>query len=550
MKKLPLLACVLALGCGQATTPDDSRAAGGAGGGIGIPPDAGPSSARCLAAAEAHSSIGCEYWAVDMDSIEAAAGGCFVAFVANTADENAHIQVSFLGEPANLGEYAKIPKGTGASLVYESYDPSLGLPPGEVAIVFLAGLASTEQPTGNFHEPVACPYLPMRTTLAQLIGTGIGAAFHIQTDVPVVAYQMLPYGGGLAAVTGASLLIPTSAWDRNYVAVNAWHEPQPSSLNVVASEDDTTITLLPKADIAGGGTIPPTPAGTPLSVTLDRGQQLQITQIAELSGSPIEADKPIGLFGGAPCIDVPASLMACDHAEQSVPPVRAMGSEHVGVVYRQRTESMKEDPPWRLIGAVDGTVLEFDPPLPGAPASLKLGDVIEFSSGGKPFRVKSQDPEHPFLLFAYMTGGAGFIEQSGTGDPDFVRSVPSAQWLSKYVFFTDPTYPETNLVVTRRVGDPAPVLDCAGALGEWQAIGASGYEYATFDLVRRNFEPQGACDNGVHEMTSEKPFGLTVWGWGNTDTNPYTHYVSYGYPAGENLAPLNTVEIPASGVPK
>ncbi len=538
---------VLASSCAKAS--DSSRdSTSGAGGGVNVDGGVEPSSERCLAAANEHSSVGCEYWAVDMDSIESAASGCFVAFVANTADTNARVSVSFLGEPADLSQHAKIPRGSGAGLVYDDYDPSVGLEPGEVAILFLAGLATTE-PAKNFLEPVACPFLPIRTTLAQVIGTGVGAAFHIQTDVPVVAYQMLPYGGGTAAITGASLLIPTSAWDVNYIAVNAWGEPQAGSLNIIASEDDTTVTILPKANVVGGGVVPAAPAGTPLVTKLNRGQHLQLSQLAELSGSPIEADKPIGLFGGAPCIDIPTHVMACDHAEQSIPPIRAMGSEYVGVGHPQRT-SMPESPPWRILGAVDGTVLSFDPPIPGAPSSLDLGDVAEFEGNGQPFVVKSQDPDHPFLLFGYMTGGSSLPVQTGIGDPDFVRTVPSAQWLSKYVFFTDPTYPETSLIVTRRYGDPAPALDCGGEIGQWHSVGAGDYQYAFIQLVTGNFEPRGGCDNGRHTMSSESPFGLTVWGWGNMATTPVTTYVSYAYPAGENLEPLNTVVIPAGNTPK
>ena len=89
---------------------------------------------------------------------------------------------------------------------------------------------------------------------AQIVGTGISAAFHVTTDVPVVAYQMLPYGGGDAATTGASLLLPTSAWDTSYLAVEAYdtdpNSPQliigvTPSFDVVAAQDDTTVTVRP-----------------------------------------------------------------------------------------------------------------------------------------------------------------------------------------------------------------------------------------------------------------------------------------------------------------
>jgi hypothetical protein len=129
--------------------------------------------------------------------------------------------------------------------------------------------------------------------------------------------------------------------------------------------------------------------------------------------------------------------------------------------------------------------------------------------------------------------------------------VPPGEFLSSYVFFTDPTYPETNLVVIRSKGKDGTFadvsLDCTGVLGGWQPIGS--YEYTRFDLVRHNFAPQGGCNNGRHEIHSASPFGLTVWGWGNAETGNigtgfYTQYVSYAYLGGANVQPINNVVIP------
>ena len=51
------------------------------------------------------------------------------------------------------------------------------------------------------------------------------------------------------------------------------------------------------------------------------------------------------------------------------------------------------------------------------------------------------------------------------GDPEFVNVVPALEFFSSYVFFTDPTYPETNLVVVRSEATDVfqdVTLDCAG----------------------------------------------------------------------------------------
>jgi hypothetical protein len=507
----------------------------------------------CETAQRTRSSVGCEYYAIHMDSIASADNGCFVAYVANTFDEAVHIDVAFAGAPLDTSTFAKIPKGTGSKIQYTDYDAAAGLPPGQVAILFLAGFPDTTPNKPGSNQPVRCPVKPAMSSLTQIHGTGFGAAFRIRTDYPVVAYQMLPYGGGSAAVTGATLLLPTSTYGTNYVAVNATDaallpNARPT-LDIVAIDDDTEVTIKPTADIEIGQAVAPALAGDVVTYPLQAGQTLQFTQRLPLTGSPIQSNKPVGLFGGHQCLDVKNPY--CDHAEQQIPPVTALGHEYIAVTYRQRTD-VPESPPWKIIGVVDGTELSFDPAV-SAPRTVKLGDVVEIDTG-TPFVIKSQDADHPFILVNNMTGAqtltlaGGPVAAEGYGDAEFVRSVPVPQYLDHYVFFTDPTYPETNLVITRKKGDAgfADVkLDCAGTLGAWTPIGSSGaYEYTRIDLVRHDFQPQGSCDNGRHEMTSSQPFGLTVWGWGSPETTMFTGYVSYAYPAGENVQPLTNVVVP------
>lgn len=162
--------------------------------------------------------------------------------------------------------------------------------------------------------------------------------------------------------------------------------------------------------------------------------------------------------------------------------------------------------------------------------------------------VRSQDSDHPFMVFAYMSSST-FVEEN-YGDPDFVIGVPTLQYLDDYVFFTDPTYPETNVVVVRGRGlDGAfkdVVLDCAGALPGWTPITAD-LEYARYDLMTGDFMPVGACSTGVHRIHSDAPFGLWVWGWGTLLSTPPTPNVSYGFPGGMDVKPINPVVLRATG---
>ncbi len=490
----------------------------------------------CTAAANNRQSIGCEYYATFMQHWDGPGNRCFVAFVANTWNTPATIEVSYQGTALTVDDFARIPNGTGPGLTYDAYDGAVGLAPGEVAILFLSG------PQG---AGPACPVASAVPSGVAVTGTGIGDAFRITTDVPVVAYQMNPYGGGSAAVTGASLLLPTSAWDTNYVVVN----PQAASIgvptaNIVAQVDGTTVTIEPTAAIVGGTGVPATPAGVSVDVLLDRGQHLQLTQSAELTGSIVQTDQPVGLMGGHTGMQVPVGTPYSDHAEQMIPPVRSLGHEYVGVMHRPRVD---EPALWRVVGVVDGTDLTWSTNIAGSPMSVQRGEAVDFISAD-PFVVESQDADHPFVLLELMSGSQWQPSISGYGDSDFVLGVPPEQYMPRFVFFTDPTYPETNLVVVRRAvnGSFADVdLDCLGVLDGWESVG--NYEWTRVDLSTGNFMSVDGCDNGRHEMTSAGRFGLWVWGWGTPLTTPNTQNVSYGYPGGMNVQPINDVVLDPEG---
>ncbi|XXY47832.1 IgGFc-binding protein [Sorangium sp. So ce269] len=509
----------------------------------------------CNAAEKSKSSYGCDFWALKTVQRTQAEGACFAAFVANTWEKEVHISVERDGTTLPVENFAFIPRGQGSNVTYDPYIADEGLRAGEVAVLFLS-----RSRTGGL---IRCPKdpavqdetgVPKNANAGEF--TGRGSAFHITTDYPVVAYQIVPYGGGLTSYTSATLLLPTSSWDTNYVAVNAYpvSELTPNglpALEIVARDDDTNVTILPNADIEGAGTdsdpiVAPASKGMPITYTLKKGEFLQIAQSAELTGSPILSDKPIGVFGASSCMNVPLDVADCDSAHQQIAPVRATGNEYVALRYQGRTggdgqTGDEEAPPWRLVGMVDDTELHWEPSKPdGAPEKLQLGEVSEFRAAG-PFVVRSQGGQNPFYFGGYMTGGENYAEQ---GDPEWVNVIPPSQFLNYYVLFTDPTYPETSLNVVRTPskldGKFADVtLDCLGTLTGWERIGE--YEYTRVPLVSGDFEGNGDCVNGRHVMSSELPFGVTVWGWGTTNV---TRLVSYAYPAGAGFQPINEVTIP------
>jgi hypothetical protein len=544
--------------------------------------------AACQAAQDNRTNIGCDYYAVTPDAIKGAAGiggaegACYAAFVANTWDTPVTLSVDFNGATLDVSTFAYIPSGTTGTVTYTLLGGSQ-LPAGQVAILFLNREATGGSSPGESFLSYDCPtgVTPAITTQDTAVhGTGFGNAFHIATDAPVVAYDVYPYGGGHTAVPSATLLLPTSAWDTNYIAVDAYRGNQMAFgsqpwVVFVAMTDNTAVTINPTADVKAATGVAAATKGVPVTYTLNQGQVLELatgqaieaTMPPELTGSIVESTQPIGVWAGMSGLNVDPTNCCTDTAHQQIPPVRSLGHEYVAVRYRNRyTTTGEETPPWRFVGAVDGTTLTYEPSAPsGAPATLNLGQVVEFDAAG-PFVVRSQDAQHPFYVAAYMTGagmydpaeqddGGSGLPEDGRGDAEFVNVIPPDEFLQSYIFFTDPTYPETDLVVVRTKGTSGfqdVSLDCAGKLSGWTAIGTSGqYEYTRFDLVTGNFVGTGSCNNGRHQITSSGSFGVTVWGWGSPATGTrtsgiYTQFASYAYPAGASVAPINTVVVPAA----
>ena len=310
--------------------------------------------------------------------------------------------------------------------------------------------------------------------------------------------------------------------------------------------------MKPTVGILQGKDVTPAARGESQTWTLSRGQVLQITQRENASGSPIVANKPIGLFGGSVCAFLPGTIEFCDLTQQQIAPFSQWGTEYALVPYEPRIDSLtgkdvRENVPWSLVGAVDGTRLVYDPARPrNAPETLSAGQVVSFFTD-ELVTVKSQDDKHPFHAAVYMTGSQfnGGLGGGGrtVGDADFVNVVPSDQFLDRYVFFADYTFPETSLTVVRRktaAGFLPVELACAGEITTFRPLGTSGeYEYAWVHLTRAYTPqafPKGACGYGRHEASSSGPFSVTVWGTGRD--------ASYGYPGGMGSRPVNNATPP------
>jgi hypothetical protein len=398
----------------------------------------------------------------------------------------------------------------------------------------------------------------------ELQGVARGAAFRLTSDVPVLAYQWNPYGVS-SSTTDASLLLPTQSLGAGYI-VAAWGigigfdypdwSVSVSQLTVVATEDDTHVSFVPSVDVPDYGDAGPYEAGIESApVKLDAFDVITLNPATvgdDVTGTVVQSDKPVAVFGGHSCAMVPNSdYGACDHLEEQLPPLAAWGTASVLARYAPRHNCESEDLAlWRVIAGADDMTVAFDPPAPAPAGSehyfAKQGDVLEFMAPDNYYAegvlenpADPTKPEAPFLTYQLMTGSSYancLLESYGAreGDPFMLLSSPAGQYLDRYVFNTATgfDFDFDHIIVVRPTGAYV-VVDCLGLIPDtdFTDVGSSGYQAARIYIDDKN-APTG-CVDGVHLLTASAPVGLSVVGTAKDN--------SYGYLGGIGLKPINPV---------
>ncbi|WP_181197558.1 IgGFc-binding protein [Enhygromyxa salina] len=449
----------------------------------------------CDLAEATKSNVGCEFWAVDMSNLPPRDTYTYSVVVSNPSFDT----------PTDVTIWDKR-NGNETMLIDDQVAPR------EAKVFNLSGSHNGYMSYYNGQD-------------AGFLGNGVGQgkAFRIETSLPVLATQFNPIGGASGFTTDASLLLPTHTLGQDYIHLG-WNRGHGdgSSMNVIATEDDTTITITPKVNTgAGQNGLPAMTAGVPTEVVINRYDYIQIgVDDQNLTGSRISADKPVALFGGHSCANVPTeSVGACDHVEEQLFPLETWGTNYVAARNPPRgNETMR----WRIVAAEDNTTINFDPAVSiGAQTVLNAGELVEFDEL-QDFYISADDP---ILVAGYMRGGSS---AGGQGDPYMVQMVAVEQYKQDYVFLVDSSYTNDFAKLVRPAGTEVTV-ECLGVVPDnrWTSIGASGYDYAVIDMN----PGEAMCSSGTNEASASDGFGIIVSGQAS--------YASYGYPGGLALEQIN-----------
>jgi hypothetical protein len=318
---------------------------------------------------------------------------------------------------------------------------------------------------------------------------------------------------------------------------------------ITATQDgtDVTVGLSSTSAVVAGKGVTATGSGGTLLFSLDAGDVVQIMGAAEdtadLSGSLVEASKPVEVFAGMQCADQPWGAFACDHLESSVLPAETLGTDYV-VTVPTSPHAKLVGHVVRFYGNVDGTTLTYSPAQPpGCPSTLNAGEVVECTGTAScPYTGVVDDKEvamkancvtdtfevtgsDAFAVTSFMLGGSVVDredpEQDSQGDPSMSPMVATEQYRKDYIFLAPTDYEESFADVVVPQGTLL-TLDGFAVASTPNAVND------TWSVVRLELTNTGS--NGAHILSGTKPFGVQVIGYGA--------YTSYQYPAGLDLVPI------------
>ena len=515
----------------------------------------------CDAAAASQGSVGCDFVVATPSFYAFDKPPCFAVFLANNWPLSAAVTITRGSASYSASTFGRVPNGTATASSWPAV-PSTGIASEDVGVFFM----SSDPSAMNGDVAITCPVTPAVSTTdgaavwtGSSASTGIGTAFHITTSVPVSAYDIMPYGGADSFLPSAELLLPTTAWGSNYVTAGPLSTNDGNSSagpgfgSIVASMDGTTVQIKPTDALPAGTGVVAAPAGTTTTYTLNAGQYVQWQDSGDMAGSIITSNHPVAYTGGTGYMcrsSATSSGGGCDSGHQMIPPVSALGYEYVAPPYATRMASLQpESIFYRVVGTVAGTTLTYTPAIAGAPTTLGVGQVVDFQTT-EAFVITSQDACTRSISASTCraaTSPAPAVQPPGDGrfrpdvsclgDEEFVNILPPAQWLSSYVFFTDPTYATTNLVVIRAANAAAcspmsrSIASARSPAGSRQA--RLKYQITNADIERNT--PVGSCMNGRHTASSAGAFNIMVWGEASA--------ASYAYPAGGNVGKINPVVV-------
>lgn len=376
-------------------------------------------------------------------------------------------------------------------------------------------------------------------------------SFHITSDEDINVYAH----NQAVTTSEAMMVFPVDALGYDYFVMsynsNDTYDNNPFSLQstpsqfvIVATEDNTRVTIKPSCPTQYNGR-------NNRVIDLNKGEVYLVQALItfenknyDLTGTEIDATKPVAVFGGQQRTRIPVDMIGSspsrDYIIEQLPPVSTWGKRAFLTTYPQLPDMTNETSDiYRILAANDDTEVYFNDKYV---TTLGSGDFYEneLTSPGIVFATG------PVLIAQYKRTSqayGGTTEFLPPGDPFMMVIPPKEQFMKFYRVINTQAWELTGFD-DDTIGIPEYIYD---KVYEYQYITVTAPDTAIQSVEIDGKKVQGIffspipgsgysfanirVTDGVHTVEADEPIGIYVYGYGGAN--------SYGYVGGMSFVPFD-----------
>jgi len=368
-----------------------------------------------------------------------------------------------------------------------------------------AGMHITVQLTANNVNEVIIPSDVYYSSGSDAYGNK-GIKITSKDPIQVIAMHYRLY------FSDASLILPVGELDNHYIAAafNDMYTGQghgASEIAVVSTQDHNLISITPAANLNSGRQ-----AGQTYSITLDAGQTYQLQSLSDLSGTIIDANEKIAVFGGAATANVftyPGQKAgANNHLWDETLPPHLWSTNYIALPFKNQGGS-----PCHIIALEDSTKIYINCLLA---ITLFKGWTYNFD-----ITIPSLISSNKQIAFSeLLKSETASLNQ--LGDPSFVNLLPSNFYTKSVGFNSSNSLNDINLPYFSQ--HLANIIVPASAVSDFFIDGIN-YPKDSFQIFipDNNYAyATASLKPGYHIFECLKGFNATLYGVGNYDAYSFT----------------------------
>lgn len=340
-------------------------------------------------------------------------------------------------------------------------------------------------------------------------------SFRITCDNPIAVTLM----DERIYASEATTIYPTNLLGTEYVSTNftgipGYEQENGSVISIVATQDNTVITINPKANVATRT------AGVPYIVTLQTGDCYQLLSWGsnDLTGTSIYSTKPIGVWSGTDLSFVPNNIQYANPLMEQLLPFQRWKRNFVGIPFSgpattyYRITAAKRRTGITVVNTTQNTTSNY---------LLNQGEYLDLDSSD-PILVTGSKP----IQAMQISRGQGF-STTALCDPNML-TMPSADspdasrsnWLSNINVPVPPTEgvaePFFNTLTLIALDNQASLKLNGIEITGWSTLATSGLKF-----VRLSLSPGNNIVNGNSSSGANTQFLASVTGFRYADAQSY-----------------------------